>query len=76
MEYLFLFIITAIGFWGWGMYTQEMIQKIGQIKAREGRIIIDAPFSHEQSETIMKALKDIHEAITKSAIKQEADHED
>lgn len=79
MEDLFLIVLVAIGFFGWGMYAQEMIQKIGLIRARESRIVIDAPFSHEQSETIMNALKEIHESINASITKEqsikEADHE-
>ena len=66
MESLVIIIPTAIGCFWWGMYTQEMIQKYGQIKARQNRIVIDAPFSPEQSDTIMNALEDIHKAVTKS----------
>jgi len=72
MKFIFLYILGGIGFFGWGMYTQEMIQKLGQIKARQSRIIIDAPFSPEQSETIMNALKEINEAVNKSMKQQEA----
>ncbi len=41
-----LFIIfSLIGAFGWGMYAQEIITKRQLLKARERRIIIDAPFS-------------------------------
>jgi len=59
-----LFLI--IGAFGWGMYAQEVITKRANSKAREKRIIIDAPFSPEQSETIMRVLQEINEAVGKS----------
>lgn len=73
MDNPFVWLFALIGGFGWGMYTQEMLQKLGQIKAREKRIVIDAPFSPEQSDTIMVALKEIHEAVMKSMESKEGE---
>jgi len=62
----FSIIMAMIGFFGWGMYTQEIITKRQLLKARERRIIIDAPFSPEQSETIMRVLVELNEAVRKT----------
>jgi hypothetical protein len=66
MNELLTIIMAMIGGFGWGLYVQEIITKQQRIKAKESRIIIDAPFSREQSETIMRALVEINEAIGKS----------
>jgi len=66
VELEFLIVLIVAGAFGWGMYAQEIIAKRGHIKAREHRIVIDAPFSPEQSETIMRVLQDINEAVRKS----------
>ena len=60
------YIFVFIGGLGWGMYIQEMITKRQRIKARESRIVIDAPFSRDQSDTIMRVLQEINESIKKS----------
>ena len=65
-----LILLIIVGAFGWGMYAQEIIIKRGRIKAKEHRIIIDAPFSPEQSETIMKILQEIKEAVQESAKKE------
>jgi len=62
----FSIIMAMIGFFGWGMYTQEIITKRQLLKARERRIIIDAPFSPEQSDTIMRILNELNDAVSKS----------
>jgi len=59
-----LFLI--IGAFGWGMYAQKVITKRASAREREKRILIDAPFSPEQSETIMRVLQEINEAVGKS----------
>jgi len=66
-------IFFFTGVFGWGMYVQEIIAKRNGIKARSGRIIIDAPFSPDQSETIMRVLKELNEAVIKSAANQSLD---
>jgi hypothetical protein len=58
--------LLVIGAFGWGMYAQEIITKRGGVKARNGRIVIDAPFSPDQSETIMRVLVELNEAVRKS----------
>jgi len=65
MELLFT-IFTMIGAFGWGMYAQEIITKRQLLKARERRIVIDAPFSPEQSDTIMRVLDELNIAVRKS----------
>jgi len=62
----FFIIMTIIGAFGWGMYAQEIITKRQLLKARERRIVIDAPFSPEQSETIMRVLVELNEAVRKT----------
>jgi hypothetical protein len=63
----FLFwVMCVIGSFGWGMYAQEIITKHKVIKAKEHRIVIDAPFSPDQSETIMRVLAELNEAVRKS----------
>jgi len=66
-------VIGIIGGFGWGMYVQEIIAKRKGIKAKSGRIIIDAPFSPDQSETIMRVLKELNEAVIKSTDNQSLD---
>jgi hypothetical protein len=61
---LIYYILIAIAAFGWGMYVQEIITKRQRIKAREHRIVIDAPFSKDQSETIMRTLQELYEAVT------------
>ncbi len=63
---MFIVYISICAF-GWGMWTQEMLQKRARVKARERRIIIDAPFSPEQSDAIMRALEELNEAVQKSS---------
>ena len=62
----FSIIMAMIGFFGWGMYAQEILQKRALKKERERRIIVDAPFSPEQSETIMRVLVELNEAVRKT----------
>jgi uncharacterized protein (DUF2384 family) len=62
----FLIIMGIIGAFGWGMYAQEIINKRQLLKAKERRIIVDAPFSPEQSETIMRVLKELKDAVRDS----------
>ena len=62
----FFIIMTIIGAFGWGMYAQEIITKRQLLKARERRIVIDAPFSPEQSDTIMRVLHDLNDAVSKT----------
>lgn len=62
----FLIIMGIVGAFGWGMYAQEIITKRQRVKALEHRIVIDAPFSPEQSETIMRVLQELNEAVRKS----------
>jgi hypothetical protein len=66
----FLTIMAIIGAFGWGMFAQEIIQKRDRVKARHGRIVIDAPFSPEQSETIMRVLVELNEAVRQSTMKE------
>lgn len=63
-----LFISSiAVGAFGWGMIFQEWKTKRGMVRARERRIVIDAPFSPDQSETIMRVLQELNEAVRKSS---------
>ena len=62
----FSIIMAMIGFFGWGMYAQEILQKRALKKERERRIIVDAPFSPEQSDTIMRILNELNDAVSKS----------
>lgn len=66
MDMIFLMIMAIIGAFGWGLFVQEFVTKRNGIKAKERRIVIDAPFSPEQSETIMNVLKELNEAVRKS----------
>jgi len=66
LEHPILAIATILGAFGWGLYVQEIIAKKQQRKQKENRILIDAPFSPEQSETIMTILQKINEAVKKS----------
>lgn len=59
-------IFSAIGVFGWGMLFQEWKTRRSQIKAKERRIVIDAPFLPEQAETIMRVLVELNEAAGKS----------
>lgn len=63
-----LSIMSVIGAFGWGMYAQELILKRQSIRRRERRIVIDAPFSPEQSETIMRVLVELNEAVRESTV--------
>lgn len=65
-EFLFTYLIIAFGAFGWGMLINEWIIKRRAIKARDHRIVIDAPFSPDQSETIMRVLQELNEAVRKS----------
>ncbi len=66
MTELMLTILSSSGFFAWGMCVQGWLTRRKQIKARERRIVIDAPFSPEQSETIMQVLVSLNEAVRKS----------
>ena len=68
LDIAFILILTAIGCFGWGMYFQEIATTHKNVKAREKRIIIDAPFSPEQSETIMRVLAELNEAVRQSML--------
>lgn len=61
-----LFITLIAGSFGWGMFAQELITKRFQRKAKVGRIVVDAPFSREQSDTIMRVLQELNDAVQKS----------
>ena len=54
-----------VGSFAWGMWAQELATSHKHIKAREHRVIINAPFSPDQADTIMKALQEINEAAGK-----------
>ncbi len=66
MTELLLTILSSIGFFFSGMAVQGWLSRRRQLHARQGRIVIDAPFSPEQSETIMRVLISLDEAIRKS----------
>jgi hypothetical protein len=67
-------ILSLIGAFGWGMYAQEILQKRALKKERERRIIVDAPFSLEQSETIMRVLQNLNDFVSKTAERIEKDN--
>lgn len=66
MELLAIFLVIAIGSFGWGMLFQEWLTKRRNRIAKEHRIVIDAPFASAQAHRIMHVLLEIHKAISKS----------
>ncbi|MFA5323352.1 MAG: hypothetical protein WC373_11835 [Smithella sp.] len=59
-------LYIALGAFAWGMLVQEYITKRRYCKAKEHRIVINAPFSPEQSDTIMRVLLELNDAVSKS----------
>lgn len=57
-------IISILGAFISGMYVNELLRKRRILKTKEHRILIDAPFSPEQSDSIMKALKILSDSIS------------
>ncbi len=59
-------LLTALSAFAWGMLFQEKMTKRYNDRRQERRIIVDAPFSPEQSEVIVKILADLNEAVQQS----------
>lgn len=66
MEDIIKIVLLCFGAFGWGLYAQEMSQKRTIRKEKERRIIVDAPFSPEQSDVILKVLAEISKSVADS----------
>lgn len=55
--------IMILGGLGWGIVFQAWIERRERRRSKEGRIIFDIPFSPEQSERVMTAIKILAENV-------------